>query len=136
MTTEFGQQVEETKKKAKSVLKKVFWLALICSVLFSAGYYFYRNWTLSEGTRSGLLFKVSKKGKVFKTYEGQLHLGGVSVMTAESVWDFSVKDEETYKKVQALEGKLAKLTYKQVVDPFPWQGETDYLVTDAEAVEK
>lgn len=105
---------------------------LLLVVLGSTGYYFWRTYTVSDGTRSGLLFKISRKGVVFKTFEGQLHLGGSAIMSDQSVWNFSVKNRETYEQLQQLEGQNVRLYYKEVVDAFPWQGDTDYLIYKAE----
>ncbi|MBK9151060.1 MAG: 6-phosphogluconate dehydrogenase [Saprospiraceae bacterium] len=126
---------EGIKTKARSIFRKFMWILLTGAILFSAGYYFYRTYTLSEGTRSGVLFKISKKGKVFKTYEGQLMLAGSAILTKASTWDFSVKDAATYSQLQMLEGKHVRLYYKELVDAFPWQGDTDYLVYKAEEID-
>jgi hypothetical protein len=124
--------LENTKKTAKSALRKTLWYSLVIGLLTLTAYYFYRTWVYSEGTRTGVLIKVSKKGNVLKTYEGQLHLGGSSMMTDKSVWDFSVKNEQVYNDIQALEGKTVKCHYKELIDPFPWQGDTKYLVYQVE----
>lgn len=123
------------RKKAGSAFKKILWTILILTLISGAGYYVYRNYTKSEGTRTGTLFKVSKKGYVFKTYEGQLLLAGSALVTRTSTWDFSVNNEETYKALQALEGKTVKCYYKEKIDAFPWQGDTDYLVYKVEKQE-
>ncbi|MEZ4949072.1 MAG: hypothetical protein R2784_06750 [Saprospiraceae bacterium] len=120
------------KQKAGSMFKKVLWTLLILVLVAGTGYYFYRTYTKSEGTRTGTLFKVSKKGYVFKTYEGQLLLAGSALVTKNSTWDFSVDDAETYTELQALEGKTVKCYYKEKIDAFPWQGDTDYLVYKVE----
>jgi hypothetical protein len=104
-------------------------------VLIGVGFYFWRTYTVSEGSRTGTLFKISRKGIVFKTYEGQLHLGGSQFMSEQSVWDFSVKNGEVYQKLQQFEGKTVKLHYDELVNPFPWQGETKYIVHSAEPVQ-
>jgi hypothetical protein len=127
--------IEETKAKAKSIGKKMAIILIILSLLTGFGYYMYRTWSLSDGTRTGVLFKISKKGVIFKTYEGQIHLGGSNIMSNQSVWDFSAKDEAVYSEIQKFEGKNVKLHYKQLVDPFPWQGDTEYIVYKAEAVQ-
>ncbi len=125
---------EETKVKAKSFAKKVMWILLISALLFATGYYFYRTYTISEGTRAGILFKVSKKGKVFKTYEGQLQLAGAVLMNKESTFEFSAKDDQVYADLQKYEGKNVRLHYQEKVNAFPWQGDTDYLVFKVEEV--
>jgi hypothetical protein len=127
--------LEETKAKAGRVARRTLWIGLAAFVIFLAGYYVYRTWTYSDGNRVGLLFKVSKKGFVFKTYEGQLHQGGSMQMSPQSVWDFSVKNEAVYKKLQQYEGKNVSLKYRQLIDAFPWQGDTDYIVEDVTPVQ-
>jgi len=121
-------QLEQVKQKARKAFRITAWSLLLAGIVFCAGYYIYRSYTLSEGSRTGTLFKVSKKGVVFKTYEGQLHLAGSMMMTQQSTWDFSATNAEVYSALQKSEGKMVTLYYKEVVDAFPWQGDTDYLV--------
>jgi hypothetical protein len=88
--------------------------------------------TYSEGTRSGVLTKVSKKGFIFKTYEGELNVGGFNqgegtIMPA-SVFKFSANKKSVYDQLESEQGKKVVLHYKQVVKNFFWQGETDYFV--------
>ena len=74
--------------------------------------WFSLSWAYSEGDRSGVLFKFSKKGWVCKTYEGQLALyvvGGV----APQLWDFSVRDEEVAKKLASNVGQTIQLHYTE-----------------------
>src|SRR5690606_41695359 len=55
----------------------------------------------------------SKNGKLFKTYEGQLILGGTQFMTKESIWSFSVENKDVYEQLQKVEGKHVRVYYKQ-----------------------
>lgn len=126
--------LETTKVKAKSIFKKTLWILFITFLICSVTYYFYRTYTLSEGTRTGMLFKISRKGKIFKTYEGQIQLAGATMMSKQSIWEFSVTNPHTYNDLQNLEGKNVRLHYREVVDAFPWQGETNYLVYDVNEV--
>lgn len=126
--------IETVKTKAISFGKKLLWISIFALILFSTVYYFYRNYTVSEGTRTGILFKISKKGKIFKTYEGQLQLAGAAIMNKESTFEFSVLNEDIYNQIQNLEGKNIRLHYEEKVDAFPWQGDTDYIVTKAEEI--
>ncbi|MBL0026043.1 MAG: 6-phosphogluconate dehydrogenase [Saprospiraceae bacterium] len=126
--------LDQTKSKAKSFFKKLLWILLLSFVVFSGVYYFYRTYTLSEGTRTGVLFKISKKGKIFKTYEGQLQLAGAAIMNKQSTFEFSVNNAEVYSTIQNMEGKNIRLHYKELVNAFPWQGDTDYMVYQAEEI--
>lgn len=132
MSTKFDQ----TKATARKIFRRFLWIAFAGFLLFSTGYYCCRTYPKSEGTRTGVLFKISKKGYLFKTYEGQLHLGGSAMMTQQSVWDFSAKNQNVYEKLQQFEGKMVKCHYHELVNTFVWQGDTDYIVYDVEAVQQ
>jgi len=128
-------QVTNAKLKAKSFFRKFLWIALIVFAVGGSIYYFVRTYTVSDGNRSGLLFKISRKGVVFKTYEGQLHLGGSIQMSDQSVWNFSAKNAEVYQNLQNYEGKNVSLHYRELVNPFPWQGDTKYIVDEVKPVQ-
>jgi hypothetical protein len=111
------------------------------SVLFLGllGYYLIANITYSEGVRAGTVIKISKKGYLFKTYEGELALssvGGyiVNPNNAGNTWAFSVKNKEVFDKIIQMEGKQVSLKYKEKLRTFPWKGETRYFVYDVEAI--
>lgn len=127
-------QLEQVKQKTRSFMRKVLLFGSIIFLVAFVGYYFWRTYEYSEGSRAGLLFKISKKGYVFKTYEGQLHVGNTMMINDQSLFNFSVKDEGTYKQMQQFEGKNVKIYYKELNDAFPWQGDTDYMVYRIEPV--
>lgn len=123
-------------------MKKIILLIIVLVGLAFAGYFGYRNWTYSEGTRAGYLIKASKKGMVFKTFEGEMNLGGIqggefSAIVSNNLWQFSIPSDrvDVFEKLQQLEGKQIKVRYKQKIDSFFWQGDTDYFVYEIEAVE-
>lgn len=66
--------------------------------------------TVSEGDRSGLLAKFSKKGMVVKTWEGSLLLGEGN---ASIVWNFSVNNDDVAMKLSELVGKKILVEYKE-----------------------
>lgn len=121
-------QLDQVKQKARRAFRITMWSLLVAGILSAVGFYIYRTYTISEGSRTGNLFKISKKGIVFKTFEGQLLLAGSVMMTQQSTWDFSAKDAAVYGQLQKFEGKTVTLHYKELVNPFPWQGDTDYIV--------
>jgi len=126
--------LETAKTTAKSFFRKFLIIGFLALILFSTVYYFYRTYTISEGTRTGILYKISKKGAMFKTFEGELQLAGSAIVNKASSWSFSVKNQNVYSSVQNLEGKNVRLYYQEMVHSFPWQGETNYLVYKAEEV--
>ncbi len=117
-------------KKMKKIL---IWSAVI--ILMIGAFMFYWNYynTYSEGNRAGTLQKFSKKGSMFKTYEGELIMNsltstGNATISSEKFY-FSVKDEAVAKKMFELEGKHITVQYEQKRGHLPWSGETDYFVT-------
>lgn len=89
--------------------------------------------TYSDGTRSGVLTKVSRKGYVFKTYEGELNVGGLNqgdgtIMPA-TIFLFSIRDKAVYHELERLQGRKVVVHYHQVVKNLFWQGETNYFIT-------
>ena len=130
-----GSTIDSGVKKTKSFFRKLFLFAGLALIVSGILYMVYANWTYSEGTRTGYLMKLSKKGYVFKTHEGQLNLGGLQddqTSIIGNVWDFSLKDDELVKKLEQLEGKKVMLRYKEINRAMPWQGETNYFITGIE----
>lgn len=116
----------------KRFLKKLFAGLLLLGVLVLL-FLYYANY--SDGTRAGIPMKMSKKGVLFKTYEGQLNVGGISNTpdgAIPTVWDFSVRNSEDsvlYKLNAAVdEGKRVKLYYKEKYRKLFWIGDTKYFV--------
>jgi len=77
-----SEEKRSFKSKAKSFLVKV----LIVVILLGAIVLWSFSWTYSEGTRAGQLIKFSEKGVIFKTYEGELNLGGLRTNNVTMVW--------------------------------------------------
>ncbi|MBK9285724.1 MAG: hypothetical protein IPM51_15610 [Sphingobacteriaceae bacterium] len=116
----------------KYKLRKFFVIFLSVLIVSLSIYYFICGMTYSEGTRSGILTKVSKKGYVFKTYEGELNVGGFSqgdgtIMPA-SIFKFSIEQDSIYKSLEMAQGKKVILHYKERIHAFFWQGDTNYFI--------
>ena len=101
---------------------------------------YYANY--SEGYRAGVPMKISKKGVVFKTHEGQLNIGGLS-NNAEGVipstWEFSVLSSDpvvlTELDVAIESSKRVKLFYVEKYGKLFWRGDTKYFVTKVEILD-
>ncbi len=131
-STEIKQPVK------KSGFRKFLWrfslLALLVITFFV--YWFYFN-VYSDGERTGLLTKLSHKGNIFKTYEGEILIGNFqqapNVMVPEKFY-FSVKSEKLADTLMKLQGKVVSLKYYQYRKTIAWRGESVYLVTDLQRV--
>ena len=119
-----------------SFLKKL----LIIIIILAIGVFVFLNLAnYSSGFRAGVPTKLSKKGILIKTYEGQLNIGGLtstSEGTIPTQWDFTVRgsaDSVVNKLNQAiLEGDRVKLLYHEKYVRFFWLGDTKYFVYDVD----
>ena len=101
--------------------------------IFIAGFvywsYFY---TYSDGSRAGLLQKFSRKGNIFKTYEGEMILSSVqstaNVPLASEKFFFSVNSKRVAEKLSTMQGEFIVVYYNEKKGTLPWRGESTYVV--------
>lgn len=100
----------------------VIGIALYFTVLYYA--------TFSEGYRSGELIKISNKGMLFKTWEGELSQG----IAGAQIFKFSIldSDKRIIQSMKDLQGEYIKVTYVERYRTFPWWGDTKYYITEIE----
>ncbi len=92
-------------------------------------------WSYSEGERVGILQKLSRKGWVCKTYEGELALYVVSGM-APQIWSFTVRDTAVARRLNDTLGERVRLHYSEHRGlPSSCFGDTEYFVDRVQAVE-
>lgn len=109
-------------------MKKTIFLALLFILLFASGYiyWFYYN-SFSDGTREGVLYKFSRKGNIFKTYEGEIIQPGLRSVQGGSIntnnFLFSVADLKIADSLDKVIGKSVKIHYIQYRKSLPWRGE-------------
>jgi hypothetical protein len=93
------------------------------------------HWSFSSGERIGYIQKISQKGWVVKTWEGELQLVSVPGAVSEKFL-FSVREDAVAEKLNALAGKKVALNYEQHKGvPTTLFGETEYFVTGVRVVE-
>ena len=110
-------------------LKRFLLFAIVASIVVAALYLaFALNWSYAEGERAGYLQKLSHKGWICKTYEGELAMSSVPGL-APIMWNFSVRDEAVAKKINAQLGKKIVVHYREYRNlPTNCFGETAYFV--------
>lgn len=104
------------------------------------------SWKYGEGYRVGMVNKISKKGAIWETYEGQMALEGISgsgSSVGANTWDFAIDNympEEKQKELRdTLEscmnsGQKVKIHYVQQLSTFPWRSESNHLIQSIEPV--
>jgi hypothetical protein len=121
------------------VKKFLSWLILVVIIVLAALVYWKYFFTYSEGYRAGLLQKFSKKGVVFKTYEGEMILSSVrsnrDIAIASEKFFFSAKTEDVANKLNQLQGEYIVVHYREKNGVLPWVGETRYLVDSVKIVD-
>lgn len=118
-----------------AILKKIFFFVLIPLALLFFYTMFTLVWSFSEGERAGYVQKLSKKGFMCKTYEGELILVTVPGTQAEKFY-FSVPDEAVAKRINETIGQRVRLVYEQHIGvPTSCYAETQYYITDVQVIE-
>jgi len=119
-------------------LKKIGWgdrfrrnfrtfLFIIFLVLAFCVYWFYFN-VYSDGERKGTLIKITHKGNLFKTDEGEMWLSCRQTVNAEKFY-FSVINDSINNILKNLQDECIQLTYKQYRAKLPWRGDSKYIAT-------
>lgn len=96
----------------------------------------------SDGQRTGVVQKISNKGLIWRTWEGELVLDGIRMRVDKdgggmtNIWNFSTMDEAVAVKLQAAaaDKKVVTLTYEEVIFPSPSKSATGYRVTAVEGL--
>lgn len=130
--TEATVTPEKPKKGCGSRLKKIGCVTLII-VLCVLGIvsYFWFYWAFAEGVKSGNLNYMTKKGYVFKTYEGRLIQDGFksdSVGIQNNEFIFSVSDNKVAEQLENATGKNVQLHYTEYNHSLWWRGNSEFIV--------
>jgi len=117
------------RKKGSKIISTILFIFLAVLVGFIFWKYYF---TYSDGERFGLLQKFSRKGNIFKTYEGEMILssvrGNTNVTIASEKFYFSVGNKIIADQLMRLQGRSVTVHYKQKNGTLPWRGESEYIV--------
>jgi hypothetical protein len=118
----------------KSFLTAVLTLAVIIFAIFAGYVWVALNWSYSEGERAGFMQKLSKKGWMCKTWEGELSLVALPGAAPEKFL-FTVRDDEVAARINQQVGQRVALTYEEHRGlPTTCFGDTGYFVTGVRLV--
>jgi hypothetical protein len=127
-------------KAAGAKAKKVgLRIAIAVPILFVVGLVAYTlvtlNFAYSSGERVGFVQKMSKKGWVCHTDEGELAMVNIAGQQPQMFF-FTVRDDAVMKKIESFEGHRVALTYEEHRGvPLSCFGDTSYFVVDARKLE-
>lgn len=118
----------------KAIFRVIVVIAIIC-VLGAAYLGVVLTWSYSTGERAGWVQKLSQKGWVCKTWEGELSMVAMPGAMPEK-FTFTVRDDVVANQINAAMGKRVSLHYKQHIGiPTTCFGDTQYFVTAISVVE-
>lgn len=118
------------------IVKTIFLFVFIPTLLIFLYTFATLTWVYSSGERAGYVQKLSEKGFLCKTYEGELILVTMPGTQAEKFY-FTVHDEMIAKRINETIGKRVRLVYEQHKGvPTSCFGETEYYVQDVINIEE
>jgi hypothetical protein len=112
--------------------------AVLVALLAVAALYFTAalKWSYSTGERAGWVQKLSKKGWVCKTWEGELAMVSMPGATPEK-FPFTIFDDDVAAQITKAMGRRVSLHYEEKVGlPTSCFGETRYYVTGLTVAEE
>jgi hypothetical protein len=131
-------RITETTTVPRKKRRWKLWLILIFLVfpalLLAAYTWITLHYTYSTGQRTGYIQKISQKGWLCKTWEGELAMTTVPG-TAPQIFQFSVRSDATARQIEQAAGQRVVLTYQQHKGvPSSCFGDTEYFVTGVRSV--
>jgi hypothetical protein len=109
-------------------------ILLVPSLVFGTWSWVTLNYSYSKGERAGYVQKISKKGWVCKTWEGELAMANLPG-TMPEIFRFSVRDDSVARILEKNVGKRVSLTYDQHRGvPTSCFAETEYYITNVRLV--
>ena len=111
-------------------LKRIVLAVLSLALLAVAYFAVVLHWSYSSGERAGWIQKLSDKGWVCKTWEGELALVSLPGSATVEKFQFTVNDDRVAAELTQVMGKRVTLHYEEKVGlPTSCFGETRYYVT-------
>jgi len=117
------------KKKRHTLVIVLLAIILIPAVAFALWAWVALGYTYAAGERAGYVQKISKKGWLCKTWEGELAMANLPG-TMPQIFAFTVRNDSIAHVIEQNAGKQVSLTYEQHRGvPTSCFGETEYFVT-------
>jgi len=109
---------------------------LVLGLLMFAGYlWLMLTWSYSSGERAGWVQKLSKKGYICKTWEGEMAMVSLPGSIPEKFL-FTVDDEQVAQRIHAVMGKRVSVDYEEHIGlPTSCFGDTRHFVKDVRVIE-
>lgn len=113
-------------------------LGLVVTAVVVAAIYLWLmlSWSYSEGERAGWVQKLSKKGFLCKTWEGEMAMVSMPGAIPEK-FIFTIRDDAVANQLNAVMGKRVALRYTEHIGLLTsCFGDTRYFVDSVKAIEE
>ncbi len=112
---------------------RAFTISVFAILAFCIYWFFFNKY--GNGERTGVLIKITHKGNIFKTDEGEMWLSCRQVTNPEKFY-FSVINDSIAVVLKNLQDECVQLSYSQYRALLPWRGDTKYIVTAVVPIKK
>src|ERR1700716_1677119 len=117
------------KIRPRHIILSVLFVLIVPALALAGWVWMTLHFSYSTGERTGYVQKISKKGWVCKTWEGELAMANLPG-TMPQIFAFTVRNDSIAKVIEQNAGKQVSLTYDQHRGvPTTCFGETEYFVT-------
>src|SRR6476660_6829061 len=117
------------KKKRNKLAIALLVLILVPAVIIALWIWVALGYTYASGERAGYIQKISKKGWVCKTWEGELAMANLPG-TMPQIFAFTVRNDSVAEILEQTIGKQVSVTYEQHRGlPTTCFGETEYFIS-------
>ncbi|HJP61424.1 MAG TPA: hypothetical protein VJ865_15560 [Gemmatimonadaceae bacterium] len=121
-------------KKRNKALIILMTLLLVPAVVIALWIWVALGYTYSSGDRAGFLQKISKKGWICKTWEGEIAMTPLPGATPQ-YFSFTVRNDSLAHLLEQNAGKQVSLKYEQHRGiPTSCFGDTEYFVTSVQRI--
>lgn len=139
-----------TPKAKKHAIPPIYYVIVVVMVLIAGctgGCELLNRTDYIHGSRVGFIFKFGQRGLFWKTYQGEVNMGGIQSSAGSAianVWFFSLDNQKRRgENIDALvdkingylgAGQAVKITYYAPFFSWPWRSSCRYLVQDVEPI--
>lgn len=124
------------RQRGAGALTWLIGLIVVAALLFAAYVWAMLSWSYSDGERAGWVQKLSKKGWLCKTWEGEMAMVSMPGAVPEKFL-FTVRGDSVAEQINANLGKRVVVHYEEHVGlPTTCFGETRHFVTGVKDIEE
>jgi len=111
-------------------------IVILGTLLFVGYIWLMLNWSYSRGERAGWVQKLSEKGYLCKTWEGEMAIVTMPGSVPEKFL-FTVRDVAVADKIKTVMGKRVALDYEEHIGLlFSCFGDTGYFISDVKVIDE